>query len=55
MGKQCLAATGGAHEKNVSLIKLHISATPMCDSLVVIVDGNRENAFGILLTDDVFI
>src|SRR5436305_1740331 len=56
LGQQRLAAAGGADEQHIGLLELDIARhLAVGDALVVVVDGNRENALGVVLADDVLV
>src|SRR6266403_627989 len=60
-GQQGLAGPGGPYKKNVALGEFDLIArpdplgTPGLQPLVMVVDGDRQNSLGPLLTDDVFV
>src|SRR5215813_3109071 len=56
LGQQRLARTRGTDQQNVGLLQLHVAVVvARLDALVVVVDGDREDLLGALLTDDVLI
>src|SRR5439155_1658299 len=56
LGEKGLAATRRADEQNVGFAELDVvDAVPRADSLVVVVDRDREHALGFVLADDVLV
>ena len=53
--QQRLAAASGADQHDVRLGQFDIRLTRMVEALVVIMDGHREDALGVLLTDHVIV
>ena len=57
LGEQRLAASGRAEQQDVRLLQLDVVLIGLhhLDALVVVVDGHRQAAFGLLLTDHVLV
>src|SRR6185295_14061625 len=56
LGEQRLAAPGGAEQKDVALLQLHVVHRDLgLDALVVVVDRDREDLLRPLLPDDVLV
>ena len=55
LGKKGLTATSGTHEKDVTLLKLHIrgfTGLGRIDPFVVVVDRYRQGLFSLVLSDN---
>ncbi len=55
LGKEGLAAAGGADHQNIALLQLHIVAAAEIDALIVVVHRHGEGDLGLLLSDDILI
>ena len=55
LGKQSLAAAGGAHEQDVALLQLHILRSTEVNALIVVVHRHGQGHLGLLLADDILV
>ncbi len=55
LGKERLAAAGGAEQQDVALLQLHVVVAAEEDALIVVVDRHGQRDLGRLLPDDILV